>query len=196
MISRCLTLFLDGITYHKRSPSDDSLTHSELDPSPKVKFIPLSPKSSQTLRRHRRQSGDRAMINVDNTHEPSSPKQPQTLRKRSDSDTSFNRPQYQRHKPRGDRSPHSDDGEVEYLPDRFDSSGQPLEADRTLNGIPRRGSFEYLPRDGNDWHIRGAWRTIGDPDPLSFSELAQTFGGLLQPRGGLVGMLGDVLRDI
>ncbi|KAI1211526.1 uncharacterized protein F4807DRAFT_458421 [Annulohypoxylon truncatum] len=179
----------DGLNYQQRSRSPS--------PSPKeVKFGPLSPKSPQTLRRHRR-TLSRPLDEDAVDEELARLTRPRNSRQRSGSEPHYDRPRVQRRRRRGDQSPASDDGDVEYLPDRFDPSGRPLDNDtNTLSGIPRQGSFEYLPRDDNDWHIRGAWRTLGNPDPTLVSELAQTFGGLLQPRGGLLGMLGHALKEV
>ncbi|OTB16730.1 hypothetical protein K445DRAFT_317011 [Daldinia sp. EC12] len=122
---------------------------------------------------------------------------PPNFRRRSGSDVSSNRPRVQRRRVRGDESPVSDDSEIEYLPDRFDSSGQPLETNNTaLNGIPRQGSFEYLPRNENDWHVRGAWKALGDPDPVLVNDIAQTIGGFLRPGGTLLNIFEHALRDI
>lgn len=122
---------------------------------------------------------------------------PRNIRRRSGSDVSSNRPRVQRRRVRGDDSPVSDDSEIEYLPDRFDPSGQPLETkNTTVGGFTRQGSFEYLPRNDNDWHVRGAWRSLGEPDPALVSDIAQTLGGLLQPGGSLMNIFGHVLRDI
>ncbi|KAI1459194.1 hypothetical protein F4805DRAFT_473520 [Annulohypoxylon moriforme] len=187
--SRSPAIEQDGLSYQQRSRSPS--------PSPKeVKFGPLSPKSSQTLRRHRR-TLSRPLDEDAVDEELARLTRPRNSRRRSGSEPNYDRPRVQRRRRRGDQSPASDDGDIEYLPDRFDSSGRPLDNDESaLSGIPRQGSFEYLPRDDNDWHVRGAWRTLGNPDPALVSGLAQTFGGLLQPRGGFMGLLGSALKDI
>lgn len=163
--------------------------------------MPLSPKSSQTLQklqRHRVKTGEWPGGEAHFDDEAPAPAhRPRNLRRRSGSDVSSNRPRVQRRRRRGDESPVSEGSDIEYLPERFDSSGRPLRTERALNGIPREGEFEHVPRDENDWHVRGAWRAAGDPDPALVNNLAQAFGGLLRPGGsGLMGLLGQAIRDI
>ncbi|KAL7622828.1 hypothetical protein AAE478_006507 [Parahypoxylon ruwenzoriense] len=205
----------DGLTHHRRLPSESQpmSAASESSPTPKVKFVPLSPKSSRTLRRHQKQRSADYADDYNHDMRLSSTTQtrdggrtdyfhrPHHTRRRSGSDTSSNRPRIQRRRRRRDESPVSEDDEIEYLPDRFDASGRPLGTDNnnnsgTLDGIPRQGSFEYMPRDGNDWHIRGAWRTIGNPDPAFVSDIARTVGGLLHQGGSspFLSILGRALR--
>lgn len=168
----------------------------------KVKFIPLSPKSSQTLQklqRHRLKTSEwpGGDAHIEDEALTSRNERPRNPRRRSGSDVSSNRPRVQRRRRRGGDSPNSDGGsEIEYLPDRFDSSGRPLRTERSLNDIPREGEFEHVPRDENDVHIRGAWRAFGDPDPALVSGIAQAVGGLLRPGSGLMGLLGQAIRDI
>ncbi|KAI0845962.1 hypothetical protein F5Y00DRAFT_272334 [Daldinia vernicosa] len=194
--SRSTATEQDGLKHRQRSSS--SLRSRSVDaepPAAKVKFVPLSPKSSRTLRRHRRRMGERSEEEIE--EELALLQRPRNLRRRSGSDVSSNRPRVQRRRVRGDESPVSDDSEIEYLPDRFDPSGQPLETTNTaVDRFPRQGSFEYLPRNDDDWHIRGAWRSLGDPDPALVSDIAQTLGGLLRPGGSLMNMFGNALRDI
>ncbi|OTA91221.1 hypothetical protein M434DRAFT_397379 [Hypoxylon sp. CO27-5] len=137
----------------------------------------------------------------DNDEELERQDRPGISRRRSGSEPSYDRPRASRRRRRNDEEPVSDDDEIEYLPDRFDASGRPLDNDddnynTALNGIPKNGSFEYLPRTPDDWHIRGAWRTIGNPDPAFISDIAQTVDELLRPGGSLVGTLfRHALRD-
>ncbi|KAI1477403.1 hypothetical protein F4774DRAFT_195518 [Daldinia eschscholtzii] len=193
--SRSTATEQDGVKDNQRSLSPRSRSADAEPSATKVKFVPLSPKSSRTLRRHRRRMGERSEEDID--EELAQFQRPPNFRRRSGSDVSSNRPRVQRRRVRGDESPVSDDSEIEYLPDRFDSSGQPLETNNTaLNGIPRQGSFEYLPRNENDWHVRGAWKALGDPDPVLVNDIAQTIGGFLRPGGTLLNIFEHALRDI
>lgn len=102
-------------------------------------FAPLSPTSSRRLRRHRQnRSRSRSAIppeSADKAYDASnsdSPPPRHRRRKRRGTDPSTNRPNPHRRKRRHHStrspSPASDDsGDVEILPNRFDSEGRPLD---------------------------------------------------------------------
>ncbi|KAI1081472.1 hypothetical protein F5B20DRAFT_588538 [Whalleya microplaca] len=219
-VSRSAATKQDGVRHRgQSSPSPSSRSTISITPAQiasKVRFSPLSPKSSRTLRKHHQDTGDRSAGEADDeVSSSSSPRENTTLalprnsmtRKRAGSDSSSDRPRIHRRRRRGDQSPNSDDddasrGDVEYLPDRFDASGRPLDPTTSSvrrGGNIRRGSFEYRPRRPDDWDIRGAWITSGDADPdRVMRDLADTFGGLLQQgsRSGLFGLLGNALEGV
>lgn len=210
-------------------PPSISDTWSDSPPlSSKVKFGPLSPKSSQTLRRHHEDTGEHER-NADNALGPDAPKvdsdppypttssadmpmpahdsQSQRTRERSDSDPSSNRQpalrrRRKRAEKRSDNPGHAQEEEVEELPDRFDSSGQPLEGSsrgsaRGDSGwTSRRGEFEYRPRGGGSGdrnvHMQGSWGVAGT-DGDAVNNIARSVGDVLEGRQGWMGLLGDVL---
>jgi hypothetical protein len=171
-----------------------------------VTFIPLSPQSSRTLRKHHesqertnREAPDGDARDPSPAHDPDNrvapPRRPRFHRQRSDSDPSSDRPVVQRRKRRGDESPLSDEDDVdEVLPDRFDASGRPLDPTDPRRWHSRRGEFEYRPRGGGT-HVQGAWG-IQSTDPEMVSRVAQGVGNLLQGRQGWMGVLGNVLTNL
>lgn len=185
-----------------------------------VTFIPLSPQSSRTLRKHH-ESQDKADREAsvaaaaaaaaaaahDNARDPSPardesiqdspPRRPRFHRRRSDSDPSSDRPVIQRRRRRGYESPLSDEeNAIEDLPDRFDAKGRPLDPTDPRRLHSRRGEFEYRPRDGGGGtHVEGAWGVQGT-DPEMVNRVAQGVGNLLQGRQGWMGVLGNVLSSL
>ncbi|KAI0008092.1 hypothetical protein F4779DRAFT_618966 [Xylariaceae sp. FL0662B] len=213
-VSRSAATEQDGVR-HRGQPASSSTSRSPISRpaqiDSKVRFIPLSPQSSRTLQRHRERTSERSAGEANNGLS-SSPSQEDTRtatpfnrRRRAGSDESSNRPRIQRRRRRHEQSPDSDNTDIEYLPDRFDASGRPLDPTAYNNlrrgGNVRRGSFEYRPRHPNDWDIRGAWMASGDADTdpdLIIRDLARTFGGLLHGGigmgSGLMGLLGNTLE--
>ncbi|KAI1823430.1 hypothetical protein F4861DRAFT_510197 [Xylaria intraflava] len=91
----------------------------------------------------------------------------------------------------------SDDGDVVDLPNRFDSSGRPLDPHLQTRHRPRsnHGEFEYRPQHPGDASMRGEWATFSVGENLDVVQFAQTIGGLLGRQRGLVGALGHMLQD-
>lgn len=100
-------------------------------------------------------------------------------------------------RPRGFSVNSSDDDNVVDLPDRFDSSGRPLDPrDRSLRR-PRssHGEFEYRPQHPGDLSMRGAWAAFQSGDEPGVARLTQTVSELLQGQRGFLGTLGHILQD-
>ncbi|KAJ2967805.1 hypothetical protein NUW58_g10360 [Xylaria curta] len=198
----------DGVRFEggqQPTPSSSASPATEpKQPAPKVQFRPLSPESTRTLQRHREETNEALLDGADDESSignrgirRSKDSYPKT---RSLSESSFDRLALSR-RDRGprDASPHSsdDDGDVVDLPDRFDSSGRPLNPrDRPLHR--RRssyGEFEYRPRHPGDLSVRGQWATFPAVDDPEVARLAQTVGSLLQGQRGFLGTLGHLLQD-
>ncbi|KAK7952286.1 uncharacterized protein PG986_008014 [Apiospora aurea] len=139
--------------------------------SKSVSFIPLSPQSSQTLRKH---------------HD--------SQEQRSDSDPSSDRSLTHRRGRRQDTDPSTEGNDVEVLPDRFDTSGRPLEPDDPRRWTTREGNFEYRPRDRGT-QIQGAWG-VGGNDAEMVNRMAESVGSLLEGKSGLLGILGNVISNL
>ncbi|RYC59494.1 hypothetical protein CHU98_g6716 [Xylaria longipes] len=200
----------DGVRFEDdRLPTPSSSTSSSTETNrttPKVHFRPLSPKSSRTLQRHREETNETPshVTNDENAWrhnqdgKRSKDPYPGT---RSSSEPASNRLALT-HRVRRPRSvsPASsdDDDNVVDLPERFDSSGRPLDPrDRSSlrRSRPSYGEFEYQLQHPGDVSIRGAWAALpasGDPD---VAQLVQTVGGLLQNHRGFLGALGHLLQD-
>ncbi|RYP80634.1 hypothetical protein DL769_002379 [Monosporascus sp. CRB-8-3] len=205
-ISRSTASEKDGLGRARDAPSSRSPS-PEPPTSPRVKFVPLSPQSSQTLRRHREEAGTE--LENQSTRMPSPPpewldnqltlpkRRPEYTRRRSDSDPSSDRPAtyHRRRRRRGDES--SADSDVEVLPDRFDEAGRPLGggADPLRRWSSRRGEFEYRPRDPhrNGWDVRGAWG-VGGTDTEVVDQIAHGIGDVLEGRKNWTSLVGTVLK--
>lgn len=160
-----------------------------------VVFIPLSPQSSRTLRRHRKTHEQDTAPGTGLSDQVVQAKRPNFSRRRSDSDPSADRPLVQRHRRRRDEPPRLNEDEVEVLPDRFDSAGRPIDAAGPRPVHIRRGDFEYRPRSRSGTHVQGAWGVQGT-DPEMVNRMAESVGSLLQGRQGLLGILGNVLTNL
>ncbi|KAI0908166.1 hypothetical protein F4823DRAFT_600376 [Ustulina deusta] len=195
-ISGSATTKQDGVRVESRRPPTPQTT-------PRVHFRALSPESSRILQRHRRATKETPSDATDNVdisrHTENRRSRNSYPRTRSSSEPSSNR-RAQNHRDRTRRSvsPNSsDDNDVVDLPDRFDSSGKPLDPrDRTLHR-PRSsyGGFEYRPQYPGDLSMRGEWATFPIDEHLGAAQLAQTLGGLLQGQQGFLGTLGHMLQD-
>lgn len=182
-----------------RSSSASSIAEPKRATS-RVHFGALSPKSSQTLQRHRDEMNERSSDNIDHEnisrHEDSRRPRDTRPRTRSSSDPPSSRlvPIHRDHSP----SPSSsDDEDVVDLPDRFDSTGRPLDPrDRTLRR-PRSsyGEFEYRPQHPGDLSMRGAWAALPAQGDQEVARLAQTIGRFLEGQHGFLGALGHILQD-
>lgn len=189
-------------------------------PAKSVIFIPLSPKSSATLRRHhekqatRSEDGDAASESdgnnrgrgkglVDDDDDDDEPARP---RRRRDSDPSSNRPLVSRRRPRDAKSATSDDDDddeevIEMLPDRFDAQGRPLDGSASTplssRGGPqwhsRRGDFEYRsPRGASGTNMRGEWGIAGT-DAEAVERIVKNVTGVLEGRGSWMGLISGIL---
>ncbi|RYP20021.1 hypothetical protein DL766_008296 [Monosporascus sp. MC13-8B] len=206
-ISRSKASEKDGIDKGRHAPSPRSRS-PQSPTSPRVKFVPLSPQSSQTLRRHREEASTER--ENQSTRKPSLPEQPDNqlappkrrpgyTRRRSDSDPLSDRPAtyHHRRRRRGDES--SADSDVEVLPDRFDEAGRPLGggggADPLRRWSSRRGNFEYRPRDPHDhgWDVGGAW-SVGGTDAEVVDQIARSIGDVLEGRKSWMSFVGNVLK--
>ncbi|KAI3396907.1 hypothetical protein diail_11520 [Diaporthe ilicicola] len=224
--------YADGVNQHpnrslsrERAPSAASSALSKpgpdtpsRSPSPPrtpshVQWVPLSPQSSQTLLRHR---ATKSRENVDDDggvaddNDSALVPAPRRFRKRRrNSDPSANRPAVERHRnelPESDRSDSASEEEVEVLPDRFDTSGRPIDPNapsssrsaRVRGGwTERRGDFEYRsPRPGGT-QARGMW-SVGGTDADQVERMMQDVTGIIgdgPPKGvgGWLGLAGRLL---
>ncbi|KAF4978709.1 hypothetical protein FZEAL_4951 [Fusarium zealandicum] len=171
-----------------------------------VFFIPLSPKSSMTMKRHRADAAAKeekerrdqealdmvqGLVHV-NQHDRSH--RPRSLSSSSSSDD-YRSDRRRRRRSRHDGS--SLDDAVEVLPDRFDRHGKVLDDSATgSRGLTsRRGDFKYQPKDRGDWDIKGAWQVAGT-DGESVERIVRGVTDVLEGRGGWMGLLGNVLGGL
>ncbi|KAI1750859.1 hypothetical protein F4782DRAFT_548421 [Xylaria castorea] len=207
--SRSATTKQDGVRFEDdRLPTSSSTSSStEMNrTTPKVHFRPLSPESSRTMERHREKTNE---IPSHVTDDENNPRHPQDSRRskdpsprtRSSSESASNSLAltHRDRRLRGVSPTSSDDGDgIVNIPDRFDSSGRPLDSrDRPSLRRSRSsyGEFEYHPQHPGDLSLRGARAALpasGDPD---MAQLVQTIGGLLQNQRGFLGTLGHLLQD-
>ena len=161
-------------------PKPPTTSETEIPGSPpaskSVVFIPLSPKSSATLRRHHEEQAtatkseteDVASESDDNTNNNRD-----SGKTRRNSDPSSDRPLVSTRRSRDakNKSETEEDDEeeevIEMLPDRFDAQGRPLDGSSSSRGGPsqwhnRRGDFEYRsPRGPDGLNMRGEWGVAG-----------------------------------
>lgn len=189
----------------------------------------MSPQSSRTLRRHHEESAKTSPLNLseDDEHDDkdvgSSSRGdtelvPFKYRSSLGGDASSTRPRRRRytdpssdrplvsHARQRDRSLRrdsaSDDEEdvVEYLPDRFDSRGRPLDGSGLSRGhsLPpgmhsRRGDFEYRsPRGPDGLHMRGQWGVMGT-DSEAVERIVKNVTGVLEGKQSWLGLVGGLL---
>ena len=167
-----------------------SSTTSEIEPpdTPQTKsvvFIPLSPKSSATLRRHREEhtksdTEDVAGDSDDGKNNNSKAAEPN-------------------HPPRRRRASDTEDDEeeevIEMLPDRFDAQGRPLDGPASSRSSSHRrgGEFEYRsPRGAEGTNVRGAWGVAGT-DAETVERIVRDVTGVLEGRGSWMGLIGGIL---
>lgn len=187
------------------------------DSAPKnVGFAPLSPQSSRTMLRHHVETGQA----IPGISEKSAGKLPMNLPSAHEDDDSLDDSRaltlssYGRRSDRNDRDrrDYRDDDEVETLPDRFDSRGQPLSGSGASSSRPgrsrsgftsRRGDFEYRnPKRDDGWNIRGQWGVAGTDDS-DVERIANGMKGALDGFGsgssklpGIFGLIGGVLEGL
>ncbi|KAJ9157169.1 hypothetical protein NKR19_g3807 [Coniochaeta hoffmannii] len=171
--------------------------------------MPLSPKSSQTLKQHRQETAqDHHHHHPDSESEESddeptpdsdtssqhqlipSPGQHSSLsrpRSRRLSDTSHNRP-YAR-----DSDGDDDEDVIELLPDRFDSQGRPLARPPINRMYSRQGDFVYRsPRGREGWNVKGRWGVAGTDD-RQVERIVEKVTNVIEGRGSVLGLLGGIL---
>lgn len=179
------------------SPSSASSASAAGTPPPTAKsvsFIPLSPKSSRTLRDLRGpQEGDDETASQQSISSGYG-RRPAMCRRRSGSDPSSDGAALQQRKGRLERTPSED--EIEALPDRFDASGRPLGDDGDgRQWASRRGDFKCRPRNRGGSHVQGSW-ALGGTDAEMVDRMAQEVGNFLQRRQSFMGLLGGVLAGL
>lgn len=172
-----------------------------------VTFIPLSPKSSMTMERHKKEQAAAKEADVekqgtDDTDNDESETdrdrsvvtRPPILRRRS-SDPSSNRPLISRQPARDYESGVSDSEEdVEYLPARFDEHGRPMDGSQSRRNrwTSRSGDFERRPQHPGDWAVRGAWQ-VGGTEGEVVERLARTMTDVIDGRQSWLQLLGGVI---
>ncbi|KJZ73817.1 hypothetical protein HIM_06710 [Hirsutella minnesotensis 3608] len=194
---------------HAASLSEDGVISPYIIPSTKgppsatksVSFIPLSPKSSRTMERHRREHA-LAMEKEDaataDRHDEDLPVQVElddigarpAFHRRRSSDPSSDRPVIRRNR---DSSPNSDN-EVEILPDRFDMHGKPISGRSGVRDTwtTRSGEFARPPQKPGDWDVKGAWQ-VGGTDGEAVERLVKSVTSALDGQRSWVSVIGDVI---
>jgi hypothetical protein len=195
-----LTNFTDGV----RGPYRTNLDHTSPSASKSVSFIPLSPKSSKTMERHRK---EHAVEDLPHSDEPDvgdfgvyddnyPGAAPLDSNSRRSSDPTSHRPSIRESRRSRDMlSRGSARDDIEVLPDRFDSQGRPLDGQSvTQNGwVTRRGTFRREPQRPGGLDISGAWLVSGT-DGQAVDGLVRNFTSALDgQRGGLLGVMGQLL---
>ncbi|OAQ90256.1 hypothetical protein VFPFJ_04415 [Purpureocillium lilacinum] len=184
----------DGII--SNHPYEASSSKGPPTASKSVSFIPLSPKSSQTMERHKREQAASADASPDRAddydmvdRDEESGERPSFRRRRS-SDPSSDRP-IVRHA-RGRDTDAGDD--VEDLPDRFDSQGRPLDGRSATHSrwTTRRGTFERPAQRPGGWNVQGAWQVSGT-EQEAVDRLVRNVTGALEGQRSWMSVIGDVI---
>ncbi|KAG5926148.1 hypothetical protein E4U42_003586 [Claviceps africana] len=201
----------DDVTWPRRS-------RSMTDPpvaSKSVTFIPLSPKSSQTMEQHRREhvealEGDRRrpgddlnLGSLQNGHDRLTTEYEEMRCDlhggRRSSNPTCSRPPVQRDKAsRDDAASISVEEEIEDVPDRSDHLGRPLDGRTTRRDrrTTRQGTFQRQHQHPGGWDIEGAWQvsgTDGEAVERLVKNLVKNVVSALEGQGSWMGVLGDVL---
>lgn len=179
----------DGVTV-----AEPTAPHLSASPPPNddqtvpksVGFIPLSPKSSQTLRQHHREIAQKDHDSDPETSSQLVPAHSASSHRRSRrlSDSTHNRPY----------TPDSDDEDVvELLPDRFDFQGRPLDRPPVSRTYSRQGDFVYRsPRPERGWNVKGRWAVAGT-DERQVENIVHKVTDVIEGRGSMLGLLGGIL---
>lgn len=184
----------DGII--SNHPYEASSSKGPPTASKSVSFIPLSPKSSQTMERHKREQAASADASPDRAddydmvdRDEESGERPSFRRRRS-SDPSSDRP-IVRHA-RGRDTDAGDD--VEDLPDRFDSQGRRLDGRSATHSrwTTRRGTFERPAQRPGGWNVQGAWQVSGT-EQEAVDRLVRNVTGALEGQRSWMSVIGDVI---
>ncbi|KAF4971341.1 hypothetical protein FSARC_1773 [Fusarium sarcochroum] len=187
-----------------RGLDEDSLedpSDEESHAAKSVIFVPLSPKSSMTMKRHRKKAAAKEAKErqEQEAHDqlqglvpvkPRSRSSPGFTPASSSSDSDSYGGRRRRHRK-------DEDDPVEDLPDRFDRHGRPLDGRSAKNrGLTRRqGDFEYKPKHRDDWDVKGAWQVAGT-DGQAVDQIVRGVTGALEGKGGWLGLLGNVLGGL
>lgn len=214
-------LSIDGINASYSVPPSSGnptpeATDGEGNEEHHVKFIPLSPQSSRTLLRHREESAKPSSRNKDEQepedgdlnredaqlipcHSSRIDQSPPRVRRRRNTDPSSNRPLISHRQQRARASGEDSDEEdtIEYLPDRFDSQGRPLDGSARGHSLPRmhsrRGDFEYhSPKGPGGLHMRGHWGVMGT-DSEAVERIVENVTGVLEGKQSWLGLVGGLL---
>lgn len=184
-------LCLDGVN----GPYGSGWSGGPPTASKSVSFIPLSPKSSRTMERHRREQVEGSEgEDWDNRDPDSHPRDNRFDSNRRRSSDPTPHPLVQRSRRSRDDSSGSDSDDIEVLPDRFDSRGRPLHGrSASQDGwTTRRGTFRREPQRPGGWDVSGAWQVSGT-DGEAVDKLVRDFTGALDGHKGWMGVLGQVL---
>ncbi|POR31807.1 Uncharacterized protein TPAR_07971 [Tolypocladium paradoxum] len=162
--------------------------------SKSVSFIPLSPKSSRTMEMHKRKQAaapEGEGSQPGGEHDDEALVRPGFHRRRT-SDPSADRPVIRRRDAGGLDS----DEDVESLPDRFDSEGQPLDGRSASHHrwTTRRGTFERPPQRPGGWDIKGAWLVSGT-EGEAVDRLVRNVTGALEGQRSWMSVIGDVIGE-
>ncbi|PHH82137.1 hypothetical protein CDD82_6895 [Ophiocordyceps australis] len=185
-----------GAAHDGVMPKDDDASNPETATAPRsVSFIPLSPRSSQTMQRHKEQQAASTKAALERTRDE------KTGMKRQ-GDQTHGRPGLERQSGH-DRAaasrralPEGED-EVELLPDRFDAQGKPMDTSGRLVGHDgwtiRRGEFERPARHAGDWHVKGSWQAAST-DAQAMDRLVSDVTDVLAGQQNWAAVLGKVLE--
>jgi len=177
--------------------------------SKSVTFIPLSPKSSQTMERHRREHVEALEVDGrrpadelnpwDNAHDKHATDDSKVRsdfpRRRRSSDPTSSRPSVQRNRlSRDDSASNSGGEEIEDLPDRFDHLGRPLDGQTTRQDrwTTRQGTFHRQHQRPGGWDVAGAWQVSGT-DGEAIDGQVKNVVSALEGHNSWMGVLGNVL---
>ncbi|KAM3460773.1 hypothetical protein NHJ6243_005569 [Beauveria neobassiana] len=158
-----------------------------------VTFIPMSPKSTQTMEMHRRQQEEAANGDALTQEEYSAPgnQDGRVAHQRRSSDTTHDRG--------GDRGrSHESDSEeeIQNLPDRFDSEGRRLDRRSVSHDrwTSRSGAFRRQSQRPGNFNVQGAWH-VGGTNKEAVERLAHGVTNALDGRGSWMQVLGEVLSE-
>lgn len=198
-----LELFADLVIDSMSLGEDSHATKS-------VIFVPLSPKSSVTLKRHHQDQLEAAAKEEREKQEeeeldkllalvPARQRSiPHSHQQRSISPYSSSDDSSPRRSERRRQKLSRTNDEVEILPDRFDRHGRRLDGGQTRadgQWTSREGEFERRPRHRGDWEAKGAWQVAGT-DRETIDGVVRGVTSALEGRRGWLGMLGNVLAEM
>lgn len=155
-------------------------------------FIPLSPKSSRTMEKHKKEHEAalaRGEVSGDEEDERGRRDEGHRHLERGASGAAAGRS-----RTNGDSVLDSD---VEDIPDRFDRQGHSLDPNspERQSGdrwTTRSGDFERRPQGRGDMDARGSWQ-VGGTDPEAVERIVKGVTGALGGKGGWMEVVGSVL---
>ncbi|KAK4162661.1 hypothetical protein QBC43DRAFT_336194 [Cladorrhinum sp. PSN259] len=172
-----------------------------------VIFIPLSPKSEATLKRHREKQEAARSGAEDGISDLETPSESDTddrdkKGKAKDTSSSWQSPLLPPPKTKaaptssGDEDNDEAESAVENLPDRFDSHGRPIDgsssSSRGKKQHARRGDFEYRSPKSGGPTVMGEWGVSGT-DSEAVERIVQNVTGVLEGKGSWIGLLSGIL---